>query len=65
MIALSLNEVETLAMKVGRGAGFSWGLAEDIGQADDFPAGQFVRYQQIVRHASFEGLLSIGATYVD
>jgi hypothetical protein len=30
--ALSLNEVESLALKVGRGAGFSWGLAEDIGR---------------------------------
>jgi hypothetical protein len=29
---LSLNEVESLALKVGRGAGFSWGLAEDIGR---------------------------------
>ena len=32
MTALSLNEVETLAAKVGRGAGFSWGLAEEIGR---------------------------------
>jgi hypothetical protein len=30
---LSLNEVESLAAKVGRGSGFSWGLAEDIGRA--------------------------------
>jgi hypothetical protein len=29
---LSLNEVESLALKVGRGAGFAWGLAEDIGR---------------------------------
>src|SRR5271163_2976798 len=29
---LSLNEVESLALKVGRGAGFPWGLAEDIGR---------------------------------
>jgi len=30
MIALSLNEVETLAAKVGRGAGLPWGLAEEL-----------------------------------
>jgi hypothetical protein len=29
---LSCNEVESLALKVGRGAGFSWGLAEEIGR---------------------------------
>ncbi|WP_181591969.1 DUF3726 domain-containing protein [Mesorhizobium atlanticum] len=33
MIDLSLNEVETLCAKAARGAGFSWGLAEDIGRA--------------------------------
>lgn len=33
MIELSLNEVETLSTKAARGAGFSWGLAEDIGRA--------------------------------
>ena len=33
MIELSLNEVETLAAKVGRGGGFSWGLAEEIGRS--------------------------------
>lgn len=33
MIDLSLNEVETLSTKAARGAGFSWGLAEDIGRA--------------------------------
>ena len=32
MSELSLNEVESLALKVGRGAGFAWGLAEDIGR---------------------------------
>ncbi len=30
MTELSLNEVESLAAKVGRGAGFSWGLSEEI-----------------------------------
>jgi hypothetical protein len=29
---LSLNQVESLALKVGRGSGFPWGLAEDIGR---------------------------------
>ncbi|WP_292073959.1 DUF3726 domain-containing protein [Mesorhizobium sp.] len=33
MIDLSLNEVETLSAKAARGAGFSWGLAEDVGRA--------------------------------
>lgn len=33
MIDLSLNEVETLCAKAARGAGFSWGLSEDIGRA--------------------------------
>jgi len=33
MTDLSLNEVESLAAKVGRGAGFSWGLAEEIGRS--------------------------------
>ena len=32
MSELSLNEVESLALKVGRGSGFPWGLAEDIGR---------------------------------
>jgi hypothetical protein len=29
---LSCNEVEGLALRVGRGVGFSWGLAEEIGR---------------------------------
>jgi hypothetical protein len=33
VIELSLNEVEMLSAKAARGAGFSWGLAEDIGRA--------------------------------
>ena len=33
MIDLSLNEAETLAAKAARGAGFSWGLADEIGRA--------------------------------
>ncbi|RUX32457.1 DUF3726 domain-containing protein [Mesorhizobium sp. M2A.F.Ca.ET.042.01.1.1] len=33
VIDLSLNEVETLSAKAARGAGFSWGLAEDVGRA--------------------------------
>ena len=33
MLALSLNEVETLSTTTARGAGFSGGLAEDIGRA--------------------------------
>ncbi|WP_256749232.1 DUF3726 domain-containing protein [Mesorhizobium sp. Mes31] len=32
MIELSLNEVEMLAAKTARGAGFSWGLCDDIGK---------------------------------
>jgi Protein of unknown function (DUF3726) len=32
VIALSLGEAASLAAKVGRGAGFSWGLAEEIGR---------------------------------
>lgn len=33
MIALSLNEAETLAAKAARGAGYGWGQADDIGRA--------------------------------
>lgn len=33
MIDLSLNEVETVAAKAARGAGLSWGGAEEIGKA--------------------------------
>ena len=33
MIALSLNEAETLAAKAARGAGFAWGQADDLGRA--------------------------------
>jgi len=33
VIDLSLNEAETIAAKAARGAGFSWGLAEEIGRA--------------------------------
>ncbi|WP_217578302.1 DUF3726 domain-containing protein [Mesorhizobium sp. GbtcB19] len=40
MIDLSLNEVETLSTKAARGAGFSWGLAEDIGRAARRIAGE-------------------------
>lgn len=40
MIELSLNEVETLSTKAARGAGFSWGLAEDIGRAARRIAGE-------------------------
>ena len=32
MTDLSLNEVEVLASKVARGAGYSWGLADDVGR---------------------------------
>jgi Protein of unknown function (DUF3726) len=32
VIELSLNEVEMLAAKVSRGAGFDWGLCDDIGK---------------------------------
>jgi hypothetical protein len=33
MTELSLNEVESLAAKVSRGGGFSWGLTEEIGRS--------------------------------
>ncbi|MDR0808897.1 MAG: DUF3726 domain-containing protein [Gemmobacter sp.] len=33
MLDLSLNEVEGCAMKAARGAGLSWGQAEDLGRA--------------------------------
>jgi hypothetical protein len=33
VIDLSLNEVETIAAKAARGAGLSWGGAEEIGKA--------------------------------
>lgn len=33
LIDMSLNEVETLAAKAARGAGLSWGGAEEIGRA--------------------------------
>ena len=33
MIDLSLNEAQTLAVRAARGAGFPWGLADDIGRA--------------------------------
>jgi Protein of unknown function (DUF3726) len=33
VIDLSLNEAEALAAKAARGAGFSWGLADEIGRA--------------------------------
>jgi hypothetical protein len=33
VIALSLNEAETLSAKAARGAGYAWGQAEDIGRA--------------------------------
>lgn len=32
-VDLSLNEVETLAAKAARGAGLSWGGAEEVGRA--------------------------------
>ena len=33
MLDVSFNEVETLVVKAARGAGLSWGLAEDAGRA--------------------------------
>jgi len=33
VIDLSLNEAETLAAKAARGAGLSWGLADEVGRA--------------------------------
>ncbi|NBZ89128.1 DUF3726 domain-containing protein [Stagnihabitans tardus] len=33
MTALSQNEIESLALRAARGAGFSWGLAEEAGLA--------------------------------
>ncbi len=33
LVDLSLNEVETLAAKAARGAGLSWGGAEEVGRA--------------------------------
>ena len=33
MIDLSLNEVETMALKAARGAGLPWGIAEDVGRS--------------------------------
>ena len=32
-VILSQNETESLCMKAARGAGFSWGLAEEAGIA--------------------------------
>jgi hypothetical protein len=40
MIELSRNEVEALAAKASRGAGYSWGLADDIGRAARLLAGE-------------------------
>jgi hypothetical protein len=40
VIDLSLNEAETLAAKAARGAGFSWGLADEIGRATRAMAAQ-------------------------
>jgi len=39
MIELSLNEGEALAARAARGAGFSWGLADDVGRAARVLAG--------------------------
>jgi hypothetical protein len=39
MIELSLNEVETAAAKAARGAGLSWGMAEETGKAARWLAG--------------------------
>ena len=41
MSDLSLNEVESLALKVARGAGYSWGLAEDVGRHGRIDGGGF------------------------
>ena len=52
MINLSLNEVETIAAKAARGAGFSWGLAEEIGRA--------ARAMAMKNDAWGEALLALG-----
>jgi hypothetical protein len=40
VIDLSLNEAETLAAKAARGAGYSWGLADEVGRAARILAAQ-------------------------
>lgn len=39
-VTLSRNETESLCMKAARGAGFSWGLAEEVGFATGWLAAQ-------------------------
>lgn len=39
ILDVSFNEVETLVVKAGRGAGLSWGLAEEAGRAARWLAG--------------------------
>ena len=39
-VILSRNETESLCMKAARGAGFSWGLAEEVGFATGWLAAQ-------------------------
>ena len=47
---LSLNEIEALSKKATRGAGYSWGLAEEAGKINKWLAGRGVDSLPSLRH---------------
>ena len=63
---LSLNEVESTAKKAARGAGLSWGIAEEAGKAARWlcaqginGCGQLARHLQGADYASFADLSTV------
>lgn len=48
MIELSLNEIDALAAKAARGAGFSWGLAEEVAQSTRWLASHGLAWDRLL-----------------
>jgi hypothetical protein len=69
-MTMSLNEVEAMARKAARGAGFEWGLAEDAGKATRWLCahgqdGVAVAVAVFTNGAAAESTLACGAALSD
>ena len=69
---VSLNEIETAAVKASRGAGYHWGLAEEAGDAARWLAMRGLPWlkplttgvlRQMFRLESFDSAVKIGSSY--
>ena len=69
---VSLNEIESTALKAARGAGYNWGLAEEAGQAARWLAMRGLPWlkpltagvlRQMFRLESFDSAQQVGTSY--